>query len=69
MTLAQRFQAQKYRGPKIYDLNVEQSDFGVVLCTGAWSSRCHLRFFSNLGHQTIQYLNLMDSLRGDKNFF
>ena len=31
--------------------------------------RCHLRFFSKLGHQTAQYLNLVDSIRGNKNFF
>ena len=33
------------------------------------SGRCHLRFFSNLAHQTTQYLNLTDSFSGDKKFF
>ena len=27
------------------------------------------KIFSNLAHQTTQYLNLMDSFRGDKKFF
>ena len=27
------------------------------------------KIFSNLAHQTTQYLNLMDSFRGDKIFF
>ena len=31
--------------------------------------RCHLRFFFNDGHQTTQYLNLMDSFGGHKTFF
>ena len=41
------------------------------MCVCAWwlKNRCHLRFFSKHGHQTTQYLNLMDSFRGDKKFF
>ena len=31
--------------------------------------RCHLRFFFNLGHQTKQYLNLVERFRGKTNFF
>ena len=37
--------------------------------SGVISSRCHLRFFFNLGHQTTQYLNLKNRFSGNKNFF
>ena len=39
-----------------------------IISTGM-QSRCHLRFFFNLAHQTTKYLSLMDSFRGKKKFF
>ena len=36
---------------------------------GGFVKQMSFKIFFNFGHQTTQYLNLMDSFRGDKIFF